>query len=88
MQRKAKKKASAGLLLAPFRVEIDRVGRTLSILIGGATAIEEFSDVCAAVKAGGYRVEISGNKLSLGVYEGGAVEIIGGILNVGFILEN
>ena len=88
MQRKTNKKTSAALSLTPFRVEIDRVGRGLSILIGGATAIEEFSDACATVKAGGYRVEISGRKLSVGVYECGAVEIIGGISNVGFILEN
>lgn len=88
MRRKAKKEAARRLSLAPFRVEIDRVGRGLSVLVGGATAILEFSEERSCVSAGGYRIEITGHSLSIAVYECGSVEIVGRVEDVGFILEN
>ena len=88
MRRKERNEEVRRLPLSPFRVEIDRVGRGLSVLVGGATAILEFSEVRASVGAGGYRVEISGRSLSIAVYECGSVEIVGRVEDVSFVIEN
>lgn len=88
MQPKGKKVRLSTLPLAPLRLEIDRVGRGLSALVSGVSAISEFSHTRAVLESGAYRVEISGKQLSVGVYEGNSVEIIGGIENVAFTLAD
>lgn len=88
MQQKEKKTRLPIAPLAPMRLEVDRVGGRLSALVSGVSAISEFSDTRAVLESAAYRVEISGKGLSVGVYEGNSVEIIGGIENVGFTVAD
>ena len=57
-------------------------------MVSGTRAIVEFSHTRAVLKTVEYRVEISGKGLCVGVYEGGSVEVIGGVESVGFFAEN
>ena len=88
MQRKEKKALKPSSPFTPFRIEIDRKGRQISVLASGISSISEFSETRAILCSGEICVEISGKGLCIAVYEGGSAEVVGGVVNVGFVFQN
>lgn len=68
-----------------FRIEVDRVGAGLSVLVYGVTSVREFSESTALLRSGKSAVRINGSALNVAVYEGLAVEIIGKVSGVEFL---
>ena len=87
-QQKEKSKIAQtvhGSRLHTFHVECDRVSQGLSVMIGGIIGIKNLTDESVVLSSHGGRITVSGNALSLNVYEHNMVEIIGRVEGIGFV---
>ena len=62
---------------ADFHIEIDKSDSGLRILTAGVKRIKELSEKSISLKAKGFTLKISGERLSLSLYEDKTVEIRG-----------
>ena len=67
-----------------FRVEIDKLGRMMSLYCSGVKGIVEFSESLLRIKVSGCAVVVVGTGLSVKVLEDKRVEICGKISEVKF----
>lgn len=81
---KAKKCETVGTPARGFRMEAQRCGRGLCLVACPIVGIEDFSDAEVKLKSHGGRIRIGGKRLSVTVLEGGAIEIVGRIEEIGF----
>ena len=68
--------------LSEFNIEVTRKGIGVSVVISGAVGISELDEERVGIVTHKARVIISGSKLSLSVFEGRTVEIVGRVLGV------
>ena len=68
-----------------FHLEIDKLGNSLSVSIMGVISILAFDEGSALVKTRRGRVKVTGESLSVAVYENKTVEIFGKVGAVEFI---
>ena len=87
MQKNEKKNISSASfpVTSPFHIEIDRTPKGMSISCSGVKGISEFSDAEIKLKMTSFTLQISGKKLSMTVFEGKCIEIIGKPEEVKFI---
>lgn len=81
--KRGKHKRGTGMLIAPpLLAEIRKAKGTASITISGIVSITDLSreEISLATHAG--RVVLSGNSLTLAIFEGGVVEVSGRIEGV------
>lgn len=60
-----------------FHLEACRIRGGMSIVVGGIIGISDFGDGEVTLKTHSGRVSVTGKGLSVTVYEGGSVEIVG-----------
>lgn len=68
-----------------FFMNAERVGRGMRMTVGAVVAVSELSDERITLVSHGGRICVTGAKLTLSVFEGRGVEIVGEISEVGFI---
>ena len=68
-----------------FRVEVERVQSGLSVFVYAVTSVRTFSKEEVCLRSGKSNVKIFGNELSISVYDGKAVEILGKVLRIEFV---
>ncbi len=76
---------AAAELLHAFRVEADPSGRGLSVTVSGADGIMMFSDKEAEVRSGRRTVRLSGENMTLAVFENRCVAITGKVKEIIFV---
>ena len=87
MTEKNKRRAPKSAGTAPnhsFHLEAGRAGRGMSVIISGIIGISDFTDTSVSHKTHAGRISVSGKGLSVTVYEGGSVEIIGKVEDINF----
>ena len=62
---------------ATFHIEIDKSDSGVRILISGVKRIKELNEKTISIRASGLSLKISGERLSLSLYEDKTVEISG-----------
>ena len=75
--KKTEPKRNKELPSRAFHLEACRSAKGMSVIISGVVAISDFTDSEVTLKSHGGRVTLLGKRLSVTVYEGGAVEIVG-----------
>lgn len=68
-----------------FHIEIDRVYGGISVSVYGVFSILDFNDSLAVLKLKKGKVRVTGQGLSVAVYENRTVEICGKVEGVAFI---
>ncbi len=68
-----------------FFLNAERRGRGMRISIGAVIGVSEFSEERILLVSHGGRIEISGARLSLSVFQGRGVEIFGGVREIRFL---
>ena len=64
---------------SPFHIEVDKVGRFISVMVSGVLGVEEFSDSEVLLCVSGMKIKMAGRGLCLTVYENKTIEIVGKI---------
>lgn len=75
-------------LLTPpsgFFLNAERRGRGMRISVGAVIAVAEFSKERILLVSHGGRIEIGGAELSLSVFQGRGIEILGGVKEIRFL---
>lgn len=67
----------------PFYFELSRSGKMSDIVIGGVIGVLEFSDEIAVISTCCGRINISGEKLNVVIFENKTVQIQGKIKEIG-----
>ena len=70
--------------LSPFHIEINRIKRGISLIATDVIGINDFGEDRAVLMTHGGRIIISGERLTVMIYEHNTVEISGKISEVGF----
>lgn len=70
--------------VSKFHIEAERCVRGISLTVDGVIGIEDFSEEHVALKSHGGRVNVSGKRLKICVFESGAVEITGRVEDMRF----
>ena len=71
-----------GAQTSAFHIEADKIGRKISVSIGGVRAVCEFSEEYILLKLSRGKIKISGTGLSISVYENNIVEVLGGVRGI------
>ncbi|MBO5907307.1 MAG: YabP/YqfC family sporulation protein [Clostridia bacterium] len=82
-ENKSKNLSSEGPL-SPFHIEVNRIKRGISLVASGVIGINDFGEDRAVLMTHGGRIIISGDRLTVLIYEHNTVEISGKISEVGF----
>ena len=72
-------------MLPGFRIEAEGAGKSVSVMISGAIAIESFSDNETEVKTKRENIKIGGKSLKISVFESKNIEISGKIDSICFL---
>lgn len=67
-----------------FRLEAERNGGGITLVACPVIGIEDLSDCEVRLKTHSGRISVLGKRLSVGLLEGGAVEISGKVENINF----
>ncbi len=67
----------------PFFLELSRSGKNSDIVVGGVIGVLEFSDENALLSTYSGRINISGEKLNVTIFENKTVQIQGKIKEIG-----
>ena len=62
---------------SPFHVEIDKSGKGVRLIVSGVKRITELSENCIFLKCQALSLKLSGDDLSLALYEDKSLEISG-----------
>ena len=76
---------SAPAVVSPFHIEVDKTVGGFTLSCSGVKGISEFSDSEINLNFSSFSLVINGKKLSMTVFEGKCVEIIGKISEVRFV---
>ena len=90
MHTEIKKEVSEGnerfkRLQSGFHLEADRMMSNTSVCVSNVTAIIDFKSEFAVLKVRKGKIKISGENLSLSIYENKIVEISGKVGNIEFL---
>ena len=84
---KVKKNLFQSTLLSPFHCEISGGKLGSFLVLSGINSIRDFSDRAVLLRSSGFFVEITGDELSISVYENKTVEISGKIHSLELIYD-
>lgn len=70
--------------LSSFRLEANRCGGGMSIMLSGIIGVNDFSDESITLLSHGGRICVSGNKLFISLYENNTIEIVGRVKEITF----
>ncbi len=76
-KKEIKRAVSDIAALSSFRIEASRSSSGMAVFVSGIIGVENFSDTNIVLMSHGGRVSLSGQRLSLGLYENNTVEISG-----------
>ena len=68
-----------------FHIEIDRSANGISVLTEGVIGINDFTDNRAVLATHGGKIEVTGKRLSVVIYEHSRVEIVGVLEGIRFV---
>ncbi len=87
MQKADKNKFQLSKKILPdnFHIELDKTSRGISFSCGGVKGVTELSDSEVKLRLSEFSLLVCGKKLSITVFEGNSIEIIGKISEVKFI---
>ena len=70
--------------VSKFQLEARRSPHGMSVIVGGVVGIIDFSSENVLLKSHGGKIAVAGKHLSIALYEGGVVEILGKVEDIGF----
>ena len=71
-------------LASSFFLEAERNGRGMAINMGGIIGISDYSDDYVRLKSHAGYILIKGSRISLTVFDGGCIEVVGRIEGIEF----
>jgi hypothetical protein len=83
--KREEKVFSKNKLTSDFHIEVERIQGGLSVFVYGVTSVRAFSKEEVHLRSGKSSVRVRGSELSISVYDGKAVEILGKVLGIDFV---
>jgi len=84
-EKNQKRDIRSGALPSGFHIEVDKILSNVAVSVNNVFSIVDFRDDAAILKMRKGKIKISGDGLSISIYENKIVEIIGKVRNIEFL---